>query len=177
MLRGPLRLAADADRDQYRDSGVGESRLDHAKGKPMFIIRATAVTLWLIALCPAGFADIVVLPDPDKWIESALEDLTHGKTDDFARNYLKLIGKPEAFDSLAGNVRILSTLGPPVFTEKMSDEKFGSAVREVVYVTLYRQTDYMYFRFVIKKNNGGWAITNFSFKSEPGEVFPAGFKH
>jgi hypothetical protein len=35
----------------------------------------------------------------------------------------------------------------------------------------------MYFRFVIKKNKGGSAITNFAFKSEPGEIFPAGFHH
>ena len=142
----------------------------------MRIVRTTLLTIWFVALSLAARADIVVLPDPDKWIETALEDITNGKTDDFARNYLTLIGKPELFDSLAGNVRILSTLGAPAFMEKVSDEKYGTAVREVVYLALYRQTDYMYFRFVIKKNRGGWAITNFSFKSEPGETFPAGFR-
>jgi hypothetical protein len=33
----------------------------------------------------------------------------------------------------------------------------------------------VYFRFTIKKNVGGWLISNFAFKSEPSELFPKDF--
>ena len=123
----------------------------------------------------AARAEITVLPDPDKWIESALQDISRGKTDDFARNFLKLIDKTSIFDSFAGNLRVLGRIGPPVFVEKVQDTKYGTALREVTYVALYRQTDYMYFKFTIKKNKGGWLISNFEFKSEAADLFPKGF--
>ena len=130
----------------------------------------------LLALGPvAARADVTVLPDPDKWIETALQDISQGKTDDFARNYLKLIDKSGIFDSFSGNLRVLSRIGPPVFMEKVQDTKYGTALREVTYVALYRQTDYMYFKFTIKKNKGGWLISNFEFKSEAADLFPKGF--
>ena len=129
-----------------------------------------------LALGPiATRAEITVLPDPDKWIETALQDISQGKTDDFARNYLKLIDKSGIFDSFSGNLRVLSRIGPPVFVEKVQDTKYGTALREVTYVALYRQTDYMYFKFTIKKNKGGWLISNFEFKSEAADLFPKDF--
>ena len=86
----------------------------------------------LLALGPiAARADVTVLPDPDKWIETALQDISQGKTDDFARNYLKLIDKSGIFDSFSGNLRVLSRIGPPVFVEKVQDTKYGAALREV----------------------------------------------
>jgi hypothetical protein len=33
----------------------------------------------------------------------------------------------------------------------------------------------MYFKFIVKKNRNGFAITNFVFKNEAGDLFPAGF--
>ena len=109
------------------------------------------------------------------WIEQALRNIAQGKTDDFARSYLALIDKPESFDSFAGNLRILSRLGAQVFMEKVVDVKFGTALREVIYVALYHRTDYIYFRFTIKKNVGGWLISNFAFKSEASDLFPKDF--
>ena len=129
-----------------------------------------------LALAPApARADPVTVADPDKWIDAALQDISQGKTDDFARNFLKLIDKPNLFDSFSGSLKVLGTIGPPAFVEKVHDSKYGTALREVIYVALYRQTDYMYFRFTIKKNRGGWMISNFEFKSEPADLFPKGF--
>jgi len=59
--------------------------------------------------------------------------------------------------------------------EKVVDVKFGTALREVIYVALYHRTDYIYFRFTIKKNVGGWLISNFAFKSEASDLFPKDF--
>lgn len=130
----------------------------------------------LLAATPVSArAEIVVLQDPDKWIEEALADISAGKTDEFARNFLKIIDKPRMFDSFAGNLRVLGRIAPPVFIEKISDAKYGPALRQVMYVGLYNQTDYMYFKFTLKKNRGGWLISNFEFKSEPGDLFPAGW--
>jgi hypothetical protein len=140
-------------------------------------IRAPFVMIFLLMLCVAGRAELVVLQDPDKWIESAMQDITRGNTDEFARSYLKLINKPESFDAFAGNLSVLKRLTPLIFMERVSDVKFGTALREVIYVALYKEFDYMYFRFTIKKNRDGWVISNFQFKSEPGELFPAGFQH
>jgi hypothetical protein len=120
-------------------------------------------------------ADIVVLQDPDKWIEQALKNIAAGKTDDFAREFLKVIDKPGSFDSFAGNLRVLGRMAPPVFVEKISDTTYGPALRQVMYVALYNRTDYMYFKFTIKKNRDGWLISNFEFKSEPGDLFPNGW--
>jgi hypothetical protein len=123
----------------------------------------------------AARADVVTVQDPDKWIEAAMKDIADGKTDDFARNFLKLIDKPNIFDSFSANLKILNQIAPPVFFEKVQDTKYGTALREVIYLALYRQTDYMYFKFTMKNNKAGWLISNFEFKSEPAELFPKGF--
>jgi len=123
----------------------------------------------------AARADVAIVQDPDKWIESALQDIAQGKTDDFARNFLKLIDKSNLFDSFSGNLKVLGRIGAPAFMEKVQDVKYGTALREVIYLALYRQTDYMYFKFAMKKNRGGWMISNFEFKSEPADLFPKDF--
>lgn len=120
-------------------------------------------------------AEVKVVSDPDQWINQALQKISDGKTDEFARDFLKLIDQPNSFDSFAGNLRILSQLGAPVFMDKVVDVKYGDAMREVVYVALYRRTDYIYFKFTIKKNTGGWLISNFSFKNEASNLFPPDF--
>ncbi|MFY9624543.1 MAG: hypothetical protein WAJ91_09190, partial [Rhodoplanes sp.] len=120
-------------------------------------------------------ADITVVPDPDKWIQQGLKDIAQGKTDDFARNYLALIDKPNSFDPFAANLRVLQQFGAPVFMEKVVDVKYGGALREVIYLALYRRTDYVYFKFVIKKNSGGWLISDFAFKSNASDLFPPDF--
>ena len=126
------------------------------------------------ALAPAR-ADITVVPDPDKWIAQGLKDIAQGKTDDFARNYLALIDKSNSFDPFAANLRVLQQFGAPVFMEKVVDVKYGGALREVIYLALYRRTDYVYFKFVIKKNSGGWLISDFAFKSNASDLFPPDF--
>ena len=140
------------------------------------LVRCFAAVAFFIAaaLAPAR-ADITVVPDPDKWIEQGLKDIAQGKTDDFARNYLALIDKSNSFDPFAANLRVLQQFGAPVFMEKVVDAKYGGALREVIYLALYRRADYVYFKFVIKKNSGGWLISDFAFKSEASELFPEGF--
>ncbi len=101
--------------------------------------------------------------------------IAQGKTDDFARNYLALIDKPNSFDPFAANLRVLQQFGAPVFMEKVVDVKYGGALREVIYLALYRRTDYVYFKFVIKKNSGGWLISDFAFKSNASDLFPPDF--
>ncbi|MEZ5889053.1 MAG: hypothetical protein R3D52_01620 [Xanthobacteraceae bacterium] len=138
------------------------------------LLAAIAFFIGVAALAPAR-ADITVVPDPDKWIQQGLKDIAQGKTDDFARNYLALIDKPNSFDQFAANLRVLQQFGAPVFMEKVVDEKYGGALREVIYLALYRQSDYVYFKFVMKKNSGGWLISDFAFKSNASDLFPPGF--
>lgn len=137
--------------------------------------RLLAVIAVIIASLTPARADITVVPDPDKWIQQGLKDIAQGKTDDFARNYLALIDKPNSFDPFAANLRVLQQFGAPVFMEKVVDVKYGGALREVIYLALYRRTDYVYFKFVIKKNSGGWLISDFAFKSNASDLFPEGF--
>jgi hypothetical protein len=140
------------------------------------LVRCFAAIAFFIAaaLAPAR-ADITVVPDPDKWIEQGLKDIAQGKTDEFAHKYLALIDKPNSFDPFAANLRVLQQFGAPVFMEKIVDEKYGGALREVIYLALYRRTDYVYFKFVIKRNSGGWLISDFAFKSGASDLFPQGF--
>lgn len=138
------------------------------------LLAAIAFFIGVAALAPAR-ADITVVPDPDKWIQQGLKDIAQGKTDDFARNYLALIDKPNSFDQFAANLRVLQQFGAPVFMEKVVDEKYGGALREVIYLALYRRSDYVYFKFVMKKNSGGWLISDFAFKSNASDLFPPGF--
>ena len=139
--------------------------------------RLLAVIAVIIASLTPARADITVVPDPDKWIQQGLKDIAQGKTDDFARNYLALIDKPNSFDPFAANLRVLQQFGAPVFMEKVVDVKYGGALREVIYLALYRRTDYVYFKFVIKKNSGGWLISDFAFKSNASDLFPREFRH
>jgi hypothetical protein len=135
-----------------------------------------AFVLVIAAIAPVR-AEVRIVADPDKWIEQALADISQGKTDDFARNYLALIDKPDSFDSFAGNLRVLSRLGAPVFMENVVDVKFGTALREVVYLALYHRTDYVYFRFTIKKNSGGWLISDFRLQERGLGLVSEGFRH
>lgn len=141
----------------------------------MHITRLVVVIAVVVASLSPARADITVVPDPDKWIQQGLKDIAQGKTDDFARNYLALIDKPNSFDQFAANLRVLQQFGAPVFMEKVVDEKYGGALREVIYLALYRQSDYVYFKFVMKKNSGGWLISDFAFKSNASDLFPPGF--
>lgn len=124
----------------------------------------------------ASRADIVVVQDPDKWITEALANIAAGRTETFSRDFLKLIDKEKDFESFHRDVAVLAQIGKPVFMEKVSDEKFGDTLRQVIFVALYRQVDYIYFRFVVKKNRNGYAITNFQYKDEAADLFPAGFR-
>lgn len=139
------------------------------------LVRFLAIIAILAATVMPSRADVTIVSDPDQWIDQALQKISQGKTDDFARDFLKLIDQPNSFDSFAGNLRILSQLGAPAFMDKVVDVKYGDALREVVYVALYRRTDYIYFKFTIKKNAGGWLISNFAFKNETSNLFPPDF--
>ena len=139
------------------------------------LVRFLAVIALVVAASAPVRADVTVVPDPDKWIQQGLKDIAQGKTDDFAHNYLALIDKANSFDPFAANLRVLQQFGAPVFMEKVVDEKYGGALREVIYLALYRQTDYVYFKFVIKKNVNGWLISDFAFKSDASDLFPKDF--
>lgn len=136
---------------------------------------ALLTAAFLAASTTFAAADVEIVKDADAWIDAALKQLASGKTDDFARAYLKLIDKPGSFDSFAGGLRVLGRIGPPAFMDKVVDRKYGTALREVVYVAQYQRTDYIYFRFTIKKHRDGWMITNFKFENETGDLFPKGF--
>lgn len=140
----------------------------------MFARFFAAITILVAVIVPAR-ADVTIISDPDQWISQALANISQGRTDDFARDFLKMIDQPNSFDAFAGNLRILSQLGEPAFMDKVVDVKYGDALREVIYLALYRRTDYMYFKFTIKKNVGGWLISNFAFKNEASELFPPNF--
>jgi hypothetical protein len=129
----------------------------------------------LLAFGPvAGRAEVQAVADSDQWIAQALKDITEGRTDDFARNYARMIDKADAFEGLAAALRVLQR-SRPAFVEKAWETKAGTALREVIYVALYGQADYIYFRFVIKRHRNGWLVSHFEFKPEPGQLFPRGF--
>jgi hypothetical protein len=136
---------------------------------------AFALLLFLAPL--PSRADIVVLSDPDKWIAEAIDHLAAGRTETFSREFLRLIDKSDDFESFHRDVSVLARIGKPAFMQKVSDEKYGGdTLRQVIFVALYRQVDYIYFRFVVKKNRDGFAITNFQFKDEAADLFPPTFR-
>lgn len=139
------------------------------------LLRAVFLAAALALASPAARADIVLVSDPEEWIQSALQDITQGRTDDFSRNFLTLIDKLDALESFSKEMRVLSTIAPPAYVEKVYEQKFGTAMRESIYLALYNKTDYVYFKFVAKKNRTGWLISKFEFKIEPAEAFPKDF--
>jgi hypothetical protein len=52
---------------------------------PMRKLALLVAALLICVQLPAR-ADVVIISDPDKWIEEALRDISEGRTDDFARN-------------------------------------------------------------------------------------------
>lgn len=119
-------------------------------------------------------ADIVVLKDPDSWMKQTIDNIRDQKFDEVSRNFFRLIDKPLS-EPFAASLRSLGAGGTPVFIEKAADVKFGDVLRQVTWVALYGQTNYVYFSFVIKKNRDGYAVTNFKFKTEPAALFPEGY--
>lgn len=130
------------------------------------------VAVWLTASAARG--DIVVLKDPDAWMQQAIDNIRNQKFDEVTRDFFRLIDKP-VNEPFAASLRSLGQVGKPVFIEKASDAKFGDVLRQVTWVGLYGETNYVYFSFVIKKNRGGYAITNFRFKTEAANLFPEGY--
>jgi hypothetical protein len=155
-----------------------ESRARSEGRSSMNAIRPAALVSWLLvaALLPANpaHADIVVLKDPDAWMQQAMDNIGNQKFDEVTRDFFRLIDKPVS-EPFAASLRSLGSGGKPVFIEKVSDAKFGDVLRQVTWVALYPQTDYVYFSFIIKKNRGGYAITNFKFKTEAANLFPEGY--
>jgi hypothetical protein len=108
----------------------------------------------------------LTVQDPDKWIENTVHQISEGKTGELVTGY-----RPNN-SSLSNELRGLSKWGRPVFIEKVRDVRYGTLLREVIYLALYNDTDYVYFRFIIKKNKGGWLISDFWFKTELTHLFP-----
>jgi hypothetical protein len=127
--------------------------------------------VWL-ALAPAvtyaqaPAPQITILPDAEKWVEAAVQELINGKVEEFSRTYAQMIGQPQTTEVLLRRLGVIKTLGQPVFYEKVLDQRYGTSLRQVVYLALYRQTDYAYFKFTIKKNRGGWVVSRFDFRME-----------
>ncbi|HEY0569383.1 MAG TPA: hypothetical protein VGD13_14835 [Xanthobacteraceae bacterium] len=139
------------------------------------LLRAVLFTALLALASPMARADIVLVADPEEWIQSGLQDITQGRTDDFSRNFLTLIGNLDALEAFSKEMRVLSTIAPPAFLEKVHEQKYGTVMREWIYLALYNKTDYVYFKFVAKKNREGWLMSKFEFKIEPAEAFPKDF--
>ncbi len=116
-------------------------------------------------------ADIVVLKDPDAWMRQAIETIKEQRFDEFSRDFFRVIDKPYS-EPFAASLRALGGAGNPVFIEKAADSRFGDVLRQVTWLGLYGQTNYVYFSFVFKKNRDGYAVTNFKFKTEPAHLFP-----
>jgi hypothetical protein len=119
-------------------------------------------------------ADIVVLKDPDAWMQQTIDNIGDQKFDEVTRDFFRMIGKP-VDQPFAASLRELGPAGKPAFIEKASDSKFGGVLRQVTWLALYRETNYVYFSFIFKKNRGGYAITDFRFKSEASGLFPQGY--
>jgi hypothetical protein len=140
------------------------------------LVFALILALAPVALAPVPTsADIMVLPDAEKWVEAAVKELASGKTDEFATAYIKMIDQPQLLQQLTERLKPIQQLGQPAFLERVADQRFGTSLRQLIYVALYKSSDYGYFKFVIKKNRGGWAVTSFDFRVEPGDAMPRGF--
>lgn len=141
----------------------------------------TAVAAAWLALAPvatcaqAPAPQIAILPDAERWVEAAIRELVNGKLEEFSRTYAQMIGQPQSTEVLMRRLGVIKTLGQPVFYEKVLDQRYGTSLRQLVYLALYRQTDYAYFKFTIKKNRGGWVVSSFDFRIEGGEIFPKDF--
>ncbi len=139
--------------------------------------RSLAISLCLLAVLMMPItarADIVVLKDPDEWMRNAIETIKAQKFDEFSRDFFRIIDKPYG-EPFAASLRALGPAGNPVFIEKAADTRFGDVLRQVTWVALYGETNYVYFSFVFKKNRDGYAVTNFKFKTEPAQLFPEGY--
>jgi hypothetical protein len=141
-------------------------------------LRSAALWVLLVAAAlmaaPAARADIVVLKDPDAWMQETIDRIKSRKFDDVTRDFFRMIDKPVS-EPFAASLRALGGVGDPVFIEKASDSRFGDVLRQVIWVGLYGQSTYVYFSFTIKKSRGGWAVTNFRFKDEASQLFPEGY--
>ncbi len=145
---------------------------------PVIRMRIAALKVVLLAAAllaaPAARADIVVLKDPDAWMQDTVEKIKDRKFDEVTRDFFRLIDKPVS-EPFAASLRGLGNMGDPVFIEKAADSRFGDVLRQVIWVGLYDQSTYVYFAFTIKKSRNGFAVTNFKFKTEAGQLFPEGY--
>jgi hypothetical protein len=66
--------------------------------RPMKAVSNTvsvAAVAVIVLLAFTARADIVVVSDPDAWIEQAMRDITEGRTGDFARNFSEMVRRKD----------------------------------------------------------------------------------
>lgn len=137
-------------------------------------MRLIVATLSSALLCgTAAAAQPSRVDDPAAFSETIVRDFT-AHVPDMARSIAAAIGRPETAEGLTRSLQQFA--GKRIdFADKVVDQKYGTALNQIVYYTFIDDFGFLYLRFNFKRTTTGWILSNFTYRSETDELFPAGF--
>jgi hypothetical protein len=133
-----------------------------------------AAILGFVCLCATAWGDAKPVEDPDKFSEEVMRMISANSFAEAGKMLAEATGQPIQTESVAKALQVLDGKRFD-FSSKVFDNKFGNALRQIVYYAYVENIGFLYFRFNFKQTSRGWVVANFNFKSETIELFPKDF--
>jgi len=135
-------------------------------------IATTLAALWFGV--SAAMAAPQYIAAPDTYSADIIASLAQNGPGTAAKKIVETIGQPAQLESLEKAMQVLA--GKHIdFSDKVVDNAYGKALREIVYYTYIEDVGFIYFRFNFKMTSHGWVLANFNFKEETNDMFPKDF--
>jgi hypothetical protein len=122
----------------------------------------------------AAFAAALPVDDPDRFANEAFTLISQSKFHDAAQKIAEAAGDPKFEKKLESALKPIEGRKFD-FGKKVYDKDYNGALGQIIYVSYFEKTGFIYFRFTYKMTSRGWFLTDFLFKDGGSSLFPKGF--
>lgn len=140
----------------------------------MHIRLLSFLALLLCLTAPAAFAAAVPVDDPDRFASDTFALISQSKFQDAAQRIAEAAGDPKFEKKMATALKKIEGRKFD-FGKKVYDKDYNGALRQIIYVSYFEKTGFIYFRFTYKMTSRGWFLTDFLFNEGGSGLFPKGF--
>lgn len=122
----------------------------------------------------AAFAAALPVDDPDRFANETFTLISQNKFHDAAHKIAETVGEPKFEKQMERGLKAIEGRKFD-FGKKVYDKEYNGALRQIIYVSYFEKTGFIYFRFTYKMTSRGWFLTDFLFKDGGSGLFPKGF--
>lgn len=140
----------------------------------MHIRLLSFLAIFLCLTGSAAFAAALPVDDPDRFANEAFTLISQNKFHDAAQKVADATGVPKFEKTVESALKAISGRKFD-FGKKVYDKDYNGALRQIIYVSYFEKTGFIYFRFTYKMTSRGWFLTDFLFKDGGSGLFPKGF--